>query len=320
VGQGGVFLCGHSQKGTLIIGDDPEKGGFELPGDREIGSGPTGNVISGNHIHHIGLIYAHVAGFYGDTTHENTVSHNFIHDVPRYAISLKNKCRDNRIEFNEVRRTNLETNDTGAIETYTTTTPNVIDNNLIVDSVGLKVTEDKEWRTPFYSWGIYLDGYSSNQTVTNNICLRNARGGIMVNGGWDNRIENNIFANGRDHLIYLSNYLGKYRGNRLLRNIIYSDIDPAGTVQLTGWQPDLDFLIDFNLYWLCSDAPPQFSAGPWEMWRQWGFDNHSLVADPLFMDVTAEDFRLKPGSPAIQLGFKLIDVSKIGLKGYVPPK
>jgi len=48
---------------------------------------------------------------------------------------------------------------TGAIETYTTTTPNVIHNNLVVDSVGLKVTEDKVWRTPFYAWGIYLDGY-----------------------------------------------------------------------------------------------------------------------------------------------------------------
>jgi len=143
VGQGGVFLCGQSQKGKLFVGDDPEMGGFKLPSDREVGSGPTGNLISGNHIHHIGLVYAHVAGIYGDTTHENVVSHNFIHDVPRYAISLKRKCRDNRIEFNEVRRTNLQTNDTGAIETYTTTTPNVINTNLVVDSIGLKVTEDK---------------------------------------------------------------------------------------------------------------------------------------------------------------------------------
>lgn len=65
VGQGGVFLCGQSQRGKLFIGDDPETGGFKLPGDREVGSGPMGNLISGNHIHHIGLVYAHVAGFYG---------------------------------------------------------------------------------------------------------------------------------------------------------------------------------------------------------------------------------------------------------------
>ncbi len=320
VGQGGVFLCGQASAGKPIVGDDPTQGGFRLPGQREAGSGPTGNIVAGNHIHHIGLVYAHVAGFYADTAHENLVAHNFIHDVPRYAISLKRKCRNNRIEFNEVRRTNLETNDTGAIETYTTTTPNLIHNNLVVDSVGLKVTEDLQWHSPFYSWGIYLDGYSSNQTVTNNICLRNVLGGIMVNGGWNNRIENNIFANGSDHLIYLNNYLGKFRGNKLLRNIIYTDLKPPGTVQVTRWKPDLDFLIDYNLYWLGAADPPKVAAAPWERWRQWGFDKHSRIADPLFFDVEKEDFRLKPNSPALELGIRPIDVARIGLRGYVPPK
>jgi len=319
VGQGGVFLCGQTGKGSLIIGDNPETGGFKLPGERRPESGPTGNVISGNHIHHIGLVYAHVAGFYGETTHENVISHNYVHDVPRYGISLKCKCRGNRIEFNEVRRTNLETNDTGAIETYTTTTPNVINNNLVVDSIGLKVTEDKVWHTPFYSWGIYLDGYSSNQTVTNNICLRNVLGGLMMNGGWDNHVENNIFADGSEYLITLNNYLGKYKGNKLVRNIIYTDLDPPGAVRVSRWKADLDFLLDFNVYWLNGTTPPEIAGVPWERWREWGFDKHSVVADPLFVDVSKEDFRLKPGSPALKLGFKPIDLSKVGLKGYQPP-
>jgi parallel beta-helix repeat protein len=320
VGQGGVFLDGQDSKGKLLIGDDPETGGFKLAGERPPDSGPTGNVISGNHIHHIGLVYAHVAGFYGDTTHENVISHNFVHDVPRYGISLKRLCRGNRVEFNEVRRTNLETNDTGAIETYTTTTPNTIVNNLVVDSVGLKVTEDKVWHTPFYSWGIYLDGYSSNQTVTNNICLRNVLGGLMMNGGWDNQVENNIFANGSERLITLNNYLKKYKGSRFLRNIIYSDLDPPADVQATNWTPDLDFQIASNVYWIRTGAPPSISAAPWEKWREWGFDKDSVVADPLFEDISKEDFRLKADSPAIKLGFKPIDVSRIGLKGYVPLK
>jgi parallel beta-helix repeat protein len=233
---------------------------------------------------------------------------------------LKRECRGNRLEFNEVRRTNLETNDTGAIETYTTTTPNTIHNNLVVDSVGLKVTEDQVWHTPYYSWGIYLDGYSSNQTVTNNICLRSVLGGIMVNGGWDNHIENNIFANGSEHLIYLNNYLKKFKGNRLLRNIITSDLDPPGSVQATNWAPDLDFVIDFNLYGLRNGEPPQITAAAWDQWREWGFDRNSVVADPLFEDVAQEDFRLKPDSPALKLGFQPIDVSRIGLKGYVAPE
>jgi len=182
------------------------------------------------------------------------------------------------------------------------------------------VMEDKEWKTPHYSWGIYLDGYSSNQTVTNNICLRNVRGGLMMNGGWDNHIENNVFANGSDDLIMLSNYLRKYRGNRFLRNIVYSDLDPPGKVRVTNWEPDLDFVIDSNLYWVTGGQPPETTVAPWKTWREWGFDKNSVVADPLFEDVSKEDFRLNSGSPALALGFKPIDVSRVGLKGYVAPE
>ncbi|MBC8869020.1 MAG: hypothetical protein H8E44_06360 [Planctomycetes bacterium] len=119
---------------------------------------------------------------------------------------------------------------------------------------------------------------------------------------------------------YLNNYLGEYKGNKLLRNIIYSDLDPPGNVRVTRWQPELDFQIDYNLYWLGTGQPPQITAGPWEKWREWGFDKNSLIADPMFVDVTTEDFHLRPGSPAHQVGFKPIDVSKVGLRGYVPPE
>ncbi len=320
VGQGGVFLCGQTGKNRLMIGPDPRMGGVNLPGDRPAGSGPTGNRIEGNHIHHIGLVYKHVAGVSVETAHENVIVHNYIHDTPRYGISLKRKCRGNRIEFNEVRRTNLETNDTGAIETYTTTTPNLINNNLVVDSIGLKVTEDKVWHAPFYAWGIYLDGYSSNQTVTNNVCLRTVLGGVMVNGGWNNRIENNIFANGSEHLVTLSNYLRKYHGNRFIRNIVCSTLDPPADVRVTNWSPDLDFEIDNNLYWLKNGGAPTFSGASWAKWTSWGFDRHSRIADPKFKDLEKEDFRLAPDSPALKLGIQPIDLSRVGLRGYEPPR
>jgi len=52
----------------------------------------------------------------------------------------------------------------------------------------------------------------------------------------------------------------------------------------------------------------------WASWQEEGWDKHSLVADPLFIDWQNDDFRLKPESPAFKLGFKPIPVEKIGIR------
>ena len=50
----------------------------------------------------------------------------------------------------------------------------------------------------------------------------------------------------------------------------------------------------------------------WEAWRTEGFDQHSIVADPLFVNPGRGDYRLRPESPALKLGFKPIPVERIG--------
>jgi hypothetical protein len=40
-----------------------------------------------------------------------------------------------------------------------------------------------------------------------------------------------------------------------------------------------------------------------------------VIADPMFVNADAGDFSLKPDSPALKLGFKPIDTSKVGLYG-----
>jgi len=53
-------------------------------------------------------------------------------------------------------------------------------------------------------------------------------------------------------------------------------------------------------------------ASEWEAWQMAGADTHSVVADPLFVDAAHGDFRLKPESPALKLGFQPIPLDKIG--------
>ena len=49
-------------------------------------------------------------------------------------------------------------------------------------------------------------------------------------------------------------------------------------------------------------------------WQEAGWDKHSIVADPMFVDVEHEDFHLKPESPAIKkLGFKPLPIDDMGL-------
>ncbi|MCX6856265.1 MAG: right-handed parallel beta-helix repeat-containing protein, partial [Verrucomicrobia bacterium] len=52
----------------------------------------------------------------------------------------------------------------------------------------------------------------------------------------------------------------------------------------------------------------------WTSWQAEGWDNHSLIADPMFVDWNNDDFRLKPESPALKLGFEAIPVEKIGVR------
>ncbi len=52
----------------------------------------------------------------------------------------------------------------------------------------------------------------------------------------------------------------------------------------------------------------------WTSWQAEGWDQHSLIADPKFMDWKNDDFRLKPESPAFKLGFEAIPVEKIGVR------
>jgi len=69
---------------------------------------------------------------------------------------------------------------------------------------------------------------------------------------------------------------------------------------------------DYNVYYAAADpaSGAEFLAGQ----QADGVDAHSLSADPGFVKLGPGDFRLEPDSPALELGFRPIDTSRIGLK------
>ncbi|MEN6302708.1 MAG: right-handed parallel beta-helix repeat-containing protein [Armatimonadia bacterium] len=79
----------------------------------------------------------------------------------------------------------------------------------------------------------------------------------------------------------------------------------------------LDFRHDGGVYWvddvsLKPGSNPLETKTEWQVWQEQGQDVHSVVADLLFVAPEKGDYRLKPNSPALKLGFKQIPVEKIG--------
>ncbi|MBT3375702.1 MAG: hypothetical protein HN742_43575 [Lentisphaerae bacterium] len=305
---------------------DMGQGGVLSTGETE--NQPTDCVVAGCHIHDLGRVYKHVAGVYITTGSGHRISNCTITDVPRYAISFKSfsanaYSHNNIAEYNEMLRTNLETNDTGAIETLgrdRKPSGNIVRYNLILDVVGMKHTPDGKLLSPHYTWGIYLDDYSSGTHVYGNVVARTVRGGYHNHLGFDNIVENNVFVDGT---LYQAEWNGRsdMRRNVFRRNIVVFSNPEAVYIRSGGWDPEVLQECDRNIVWhtaedLATSERKMTPAGTWAQWRKLGFGKQSLLADPKFLAPEADDYRLAADSPALGLGFMPIPFDRIGVKGY----
>jgi len=148
-------------------------------------------LIDGNTIYHNGIIFKGSIGINLSTVGA-VVSHNEIHDTPRTGITYEGN--DNIIEYNHIHDVSQEVQDSGAIHPDHRSwikRGNIIRYNQIEDTGGYGRNEKGEWVSPFFSFGIYLDDYTSGTHVYGNTIKRAYKGGIIVHSGRDNNIEHN---------------------------------------------------------------------------------------------------------------------------------
>ncbi|MDD3926598.1 MAG: right-handed parallel beta-helix repeat-containing protein [bacterium] len=279
---------------------------------------PINNTISGNHIHHCGHIHKYVSGVHLDSRPSaminspgNTVSGNLISHMPRLGIFAYRYQAGNTFEFNHIHHVMLETDDGGGIHINQGGTgyqcpATVIRNNLIHDVMGWRIySSDLTFRRR-YGLGIYLDGSTSCCDIGDNIIYGTSYGGVFINGGNDNNVENNVL--GRD--VFRQLWVDNYRyplsmsGNIFNRNIVCgTDTDYWGAVD------DYDTGIlasDYNLFYH-PDPVKEFVVDAvnktFYEWQSIGYDANSLVGDPLFSDADNDDYSLEFDSPAFGLGF-----------------
>jgi hypothetical protein len=123
-------------------------------------------------------------------------------------------------------------------------------------------------------------------------------------------LENNIFAFGDAAQVTRAGVFdAPIPEYSFQRNIVYFN---RGKV-VGNWNTNNhNCAFDHNLYWNASEAPLLFGDTRFADWQSAGQDEHSLIADPLFVDPEHGDFRLRPGSPAARIGFEPWDLSAVG--------
>lgn len=145
-------------------------------------------------------------------------------------------------------------------------------------------------------WGIYPDEGSTDEVIENNVVYRCQSAGFHQHYGKNNLVHNNIFAMNGDAEIVRTR-AEDHTSFVFDRNIIaWATGQPFGG----NWSGS-GFGMKHDLYWHYGG----FVSPPAQ-------ETNAVVADPMFVDPLHADFRLRPGSPALAMGFRPIDASAAG--------
>ena len=244
-----------------------------------------------------------------------TVRHCSLYDVPRAGINIGDGCWGGHlIEYCDVFDTVMETGDHGSFNSWgrdrfwklsgldlnNDTSWETNKGIVRLDAVKTTVIRNNRWRCD-HGWDIDLDDGSGDYHIYNNLLLH---GGLKNREGFFRLVENNIIVDSgfHPHVWY------KHSEDIVRRNIMWSEkYLPAGGMPATPWGKEMDY----NLVHREGMSVPQPAT---KMAGQSKRDEHSIIADALFVDAAKGDFRVKDGSPALKLGFVNFPMDQFGVQ------
>jgi hypothetical protein len=316
------------------------------PGAKDVN---RNNEVTRNHIHHVGQIYWHSPAIFVWQSGENLIGNNLLHHTPYSGIvvsgriildrSGKGECsrtvrwkevdqvlpslpanwearepllhaRRNRIYRNEIHHAVEVMTDGNAIYISGAGRKNIVRENYIHTCPSRHFAE-----------GIRCDDDQFETVIDRNILWR--LGGlatyICIKGR--NHVTHNILAEPLNPptrgMLSLEPPKGDpIDGSVIQRNLFYTTRkDDRIVFQGTNYYGRHALLsecdADRNLYF--NTADPDWGRAHIADGHSRGSEMNSLVADPLFEDPENGDFRIKPGSPALTIGFEPMDSSTAGL-------
>lgn len=287
---------------------------------------PSDCVIKGNLITVSGELEKQSAAILLSMTKDNTISYNTAYRLPRAGICM-NDCSwsGNVFEHNDVFDTVRETADHGPFNSWGKdrywiwqnhrgnhkANPKAAEHCLIDAMKPNHLRNNRFAHPPFgtHSFGIDLDDGSTNFKIYSNLTLGCT---IKCREGFHRTVENNIF------ICMGGNLPARHKSfpdNRdvFRRNIV---VNTGSSTVLAGLQsqPGEMRARDYNCYFTPGRSPrwafrvgfkrPRKSWTIEQMRKELGQEKNSIVADPMFVDPAAGDYRVKPESPVLKLGFK----------------
>jgi hypothetical protein len=218
-------------------------------------------------------------GFRGSTAQRNEIAFNKIYDLGKGIMS-----------------------DMGGVYTLGTSYGTTVHDNVIHDV----------WAYSYGGWALYTDEGSEGIVMERNLCWNTTDGGFHQHYGAGCVIRNNIFAWNRK--------LGAVRMARQVVQDIPCTLNFVNNIvvvkegPLVGRGPRGVGGIWAGNLWYDYSGKPELDGLDWDAWKDCGKEVLGRYADPLFENAEANDFRLKPGSPAFAQGFKAWDYSTAGLQ------
>jgi len=303
-----IWQSGHNTVANNLIHNTPYSG-IAVNGRVSMGRGdPSGDASRAVRWHEL-----------GDTVTSYDWSEWYLYEKHLHA-------RDNLIEKNDIHHVMESMGDGNGIYISGCGKANHIHQNFVHDCIG-----------PHMGAGIRCDDVQNETIVEGNVVFRihSVQVGISMTGR--NHIINNIIANiiPSPRPLKPANIVHGYicvpglypygtnnakldiTGSRIERNIVYSpraDYLPVLEYRSFSTGPGERLKgtrTNHNLYWCPTD--PNWGQRYLDAQQALGTENQSLCANPNFVNLEKGDLRLRPDSPAWKLGFKLIDISSIGL-------
>lgn len=257
-------------------------------------------------IRRVGRVEKQVAGVQISMAARITVRHCSIYETPRAGINISEGTFGGHvIEFCDVFETVLETGDHGSFNSWgrdrfwglQDAPQDQLPALALLDMLEPNAIRNSRWRCD-HGWDIDLDDGSSSYHVSNNLLLH---GGLKFREGFHRVAENNILVHNTFHPhVWYPDSRDVFR-----RNIVFAPYRPIRVA------PPWGDSVDHNLLHQAGLTAPRPAEALQELS---GRDAHSLVADAQFVDPSSGDYTVRPGSPALALGFQNFPMNQFGVQ------